>query len=86
MSGIGPGGSGVERKGLMPHSDGFMGHGYPRSRDWGLPNHPCKRSSCVCNRGDRCVSPARCTIGENGSCEGYQPRGTLKTKDEIDGD
>ena len=72
-----------EVKGLMPHSDGFMGGGgYPRSRDWGLPNYPCKRSNCVCNKNGKCFVPSRCVIGEDGKCEGYQPEGTLKPKDE----
>ena len=70
----------VER--LMGDSDGFMGHGHPRSRDWGLDNIPCKRSNCICNSGNECFIPSRAVIGEDGRCEGYQPKGTLKTKDE----
>jgi len=78
----------MEPKGLMGTSGGYMGHGYPRSRDHGLPNFPCKRAGCVCNnQSGQCLVPSRATIGEDGRCEGYQPRGTLKTKDEEhDGD
>ncbi len=72
----------LEGKGLMPHTGGILGGGYPSSRDW-QDDIPCKRGTCVCNNeSGMCVVPSRATIGEDGRCEGYQPKGTLKTKDE----
>ncbi len=66
----------------MPHSSGFMGHGHPRSRDWGLPDFPCRRADCICNRGNHCVIPSKCVIGEDGRCEGYTPEGKMRVQNE----
>ena len=56
------------------HVKGFMPHGHPTSRDWGYENIQCRRTKCVCNVNSRCISPARCVIGERGNCEGFEER------------
>ena len=53
-------------KGFMPHSE------FPMSRDYGRDNFPCKQISCISNRNETCVTPARCIIGEDGKCEGFR--------------
>jgi hypothetical protein len=69
-----------------PERHGFMDDGrFPRSRDWGQDDIPCKRTTCVCNRGEMCVVPSKCVIGEDGRCEGYtpkQPPGTMTVQNE----
>jgi len=69
-------GDGVQ--GLMPHHDG-----YPMSRDYGLPNYPCKATTCLFNKMDTCIIPSRCEIGEDGVCKGYR---VDKKKEEKPGD
>jgi hypothetical protein len=32
--------------------------------------------------GGKCVTPSLAKIGENGRCEGYTPKGTLKVRKE----
>jgi len=78
-----------EEHGLMDKGHGFFGgSSFPMSRDWGLPDMPCKRVSCVCNNGSGvCFVPSRASIGEDGKCEGYHPNGCMKTdNEEPDGD
>lgn len=74
----------TEVHGLMEDSHGFMPHGYPRSRDWGLPDFPCKRATCMCNVSGRCIVPSRCSIGEDGKCEGYKLRETRRSDEATD--
>jgi hypothetical protein len=59
----------LEKNGLMPRDDDF-----PMSRDHGYDNFKCLRRLCISNRSEKCISPSRCTIGENGKCEGFIKR------------
>jgi len=52
----------------------LVDRGHPKSRDYHLPSFPCRRSDCICNKGDKCISPACCMIGKDGTCEGYLPK------------
>ena len=66
---------GPEIHGLMPHRD------YPGlSRDWA--DIDCWSESCVNNSFGECMIPSLATIGEDGRCEGFKPKGLLKIKDE----
>lgn len=55
----------MKPNGLMPD------YRHPRSRDWGLPDFPCRRTNCIYNKGNMCILPSQCEIGEDGKCEGY---------------
>ena len=57
--------SDLEINGLMPHNDRFP----CLSRDW--EDLDCKATSCICNRFNKCISPARAKIGEDGRCLGF---------------
>ena len=63
-----------EVNGLMPHSDRFP----LLSRDW--EHIDCKSSGCANNMCGECITPSVAKIGEDGRCEGFTPRGTLKVK------
>lgn len=67
---------GMEVMGLMPHHDGFP----HLSRDW--EDVDCKSAACENNRLNKCTVPSIAKIGENGRCEGFKPRGSIKVKDE----
>ncbi len=60
----------MEIKGLMDKT----GYGFPKSRDYSLPNFPCKQYMCICNEGGKCISPACCSIGEDGKCIGFNTK------------
>ena len=60
-------------KGLMD-KNGILPHGFPMSRDHHLPNFPCKQYMCICNEGGKCISPACCSIGEDGKCIGFRTK------------
>lgn len=66
-----------EMHGLMPHNDG-----YPNlSRDW--RDIDCTASACASNRLGKCGIPSIAEIGDDGRCKGFQPRGCLKIKNEV---
>lgn len=60
----------------MPHNDGFP----LLSRDW--DDVDCRSISCVNNRNAKCLVPSLAKIGEDGRCEGFHPRGTVKVKED----
>ncbi len=62
-------------KNLMGEKRGLMDYGHPRSRDYGLPNFICAQLTCITNQSGKCISPARCEIGEDGKCIGFITRG-----------
>jgi hypothetical protein len=64
----------MEVKGFMPHNNGFP----MLSRDW--EQLDCKSSGCANNVSGCCVVPSLAKIGEDGRCEGFTPRGTLKVE------
>lgn len=58
----------LEINGLMPDRyDDF-----PMSRDHGYEDFKCMSRLCISNRVGKCISPSRCTIGEDGKCEGFK--------------
>jgi len=67
----------METHGFAPHNDGFP----LLSRDW--DDLDCKSDSCAWNRIGKCTVPSVAKIGENGRCEGFTPKNTLKTKEEL---
>jgi len=64
----------LEMNGLMPdrNEDDF-----PMSRDHGYEDFKCMKRLCISNRAGKCISPSRCTIGEDGKCEGFKQREDL---------
>jgi hypothetical protein len=66
----------MKTESLMPHHDGFP----LLSRDW--DDIDCKSSNCDWNRDGKCLVPSLAKIGEDGRCEGFKPRGTIKVRDE----
>lgn len=72
-----------ESHGLVPKTHPY-GWDHPVSRDYGIPNYPCKATSCLFNMMATCVIPSKCEIGEDGRCKGYELR--PEKKEERTGD
>lgn len=78
---LGHSGPEYEVHGLMPHHR--RPYGFPVSRDW--EDIDCKAVGCRYNRGEKCMVPSRCKIGEDGRCTGFEAKPMEKNK-KIDGD
>jgi hypothetical protein len=69
-----------ESHGLMPRQRNWGGH--PVSRDWA--DIDCKAVGCRFNQSEKCITPSRCKIGDNGSCTGFEAKPFDPQK--VDGD
>ena len=56
-------------------------YGFPVSRDW--EDIDCKAVGCRFNQCEKCITPSRCKIGDDGRCTGFEAK-PLQIK--IDGD
>jgi len=66
----------THRHGLMPHNDRFPF----LSRDWSEID--CNSGNCEWNRFRKCSVSSKAKIGDDGRCEGFKPKGTIKVRDE----
>ena len=57
---------------------------YPVSRDY--REILCGRVTCEWNISKFCSVPSLCVIGEDGKCEGYEVKGSIKEQKPLDGD
>ena len=66
---------------LVPHSR--RPYGFPFSRDW--EDIDCKAVGCRFNHGEKCMTPSRCKIGNDGRCLGFEVI-PMETNKKLDGD
>lgn len=71
----------AQKQGLMDY--GRRPYGFPVSRDW--EDIDCKAVGCRFNQCEKCITPARCKISDEGRCIGFEVK-PMEMNKKPDGD